>query len=530
MTTDEQLLQQYAREDSESAFGELVTRHIDFVHSAALRVVNGDTHLAQDVTQTVFIDLARKAGNLPRGVVLTGWLHRHTCYTAATAVRTERRRHNREQTAMEMRALDDNTRPEWEMVAPYLDEGLNRLNPTDRDALVLRFLKQQDLRTVGEALGISEDAAQKRVDRALEKLHVFLEQRGATLTAAALGTMLATEGVTAAPAGLAGSVTAAALASAAAGSVASLGILKTMTLAKLAIGISGAILVGALAVFLFREEQSQSRLRDENQALQSQIRQLDRLVVENQSLSNQLLEAKSAREKLPGEQFRELLKLRGEVGVLRRQNADPKETQITPPEPVFEGKPLTAWIEELWRMTSPGSHDSRRSGPGADALRALGTNAVPYLIHMLTTKRPHLSDLPTISARNEAVRPASYTTAADSVIRAATACELLGPKAGGAIPALIPLLEDQDAAIRAQVVAALCFIQQDADIVVPLLAERLDDTDPRVQSFAFAGLPMFGAKARPALPALRKVAESQERELSVLAADSIRKIENAPAK
>src|SRR5437762_9438369 len=110
MTDDAQLLQQYTCERSESAFGELVTRHIDLVYSAALRVVNGDAHLAQDVTQTVFIDLARKACSLPCDVVLAGWLHRHTCYTAATAIRTERRRQTREQTAMEMRALDDNTR------------------------------------------------------------------------------------------------------------------------------------------------------------------------------------------------------------------------------------------------------------------------------------------------------------------------------------------------------------------------------------------------------------------------------------
>ena len=135
MTDDEQLLHAYARERSESAFGELVTRHIDFVYSAALRVVNGDSHLAQDVTQTVFIDLARKAGSLPRDVVLAGWLHRHTRYRVATAVRTERRRQTREQTAVEMNALDDNTRTEWEQVAPYLDESLNQLNPADRDAL-----------------------------------------------------------------------------------------------------------------------------------------------------------------------------------------------------------------------------------------------------------------------------------------------------------------------------------------------------------------------------------------------------------
>src|ERR1035437_4079437 len=210
MENDEQLLLHYAQDRSESAFGKLVTRHINFVYSAALRVVNGDSHLAQDVAQTVFIDLARKARSLPSDVVLTGWLHRHTCYTAATAVRTERRRQSRDQTAMEMRALDDDNRPEWELVAPYLDESLNQLNPADRDALVLRFLKQQDLRAVGAALGISEDAAQKRVDRALEKLHVLLKHRGATLSAAALGTALATEAVTAAPAGFAGAVTAAA--------------------------------------------------------------------------------------------------------------------------------------------------------------------------------------------------------------------------------------------------------------------------------------------------------------------------------
>jgi len=113
MTDDEQQLHAYARERSEAAFGELVARHIDFVYSAALRVVNGDSHLAQDVAQTVFIELAREGESLPDDVALPGWLHRHTCYTATKAVRTERRRQSREQTAMEMRALDDNTSFEW---------------------------------------------------------------------------------------------------------------------------------------------------------------------------------------------------------------------------------------------------------------------------------------------------------------------------------------------------------------------------------------------------------------------------------
>ncbi|MCX6928291.1 MAG: sigma-70 family RNA polymerase sigma factor [Verrucomicrobia bacterium] len=258
MITDEQLLQAYARERNESAFGELVTRHLDFVYSAALRVVNGDAPLAQDVTQTVFIELARQGRSLPPDVALTAWLHRHTSYTAAKAVRSERRRQTREHTAMEMRALDDNTQPDWAQVAPYLDESLNELNPADRDALVLRFLRQQDLRTVGETLGISEDAARKRVDRALEKLHVLLKQRGATLTVAALGTALATQAVTAAPAGLAGSIAAAALAIAAAGGSIAFTISQTMKMlvVKAAVAtVLGAALLAA-AVHHYRANKS----------------------------------------------------------------------------------------------------------------------------------------------------------------------------------------------------------------------------------------------------------------------------------
>ena len=203
MTDDEQLLRQFAEECSESAFGELVTRYIDLVYSAVLRALNGDVHLAQDVTQTVFMDLARKARSLPRGVVLAGWLHRHTCYTAATAVRTERRRRTREQTAMEMRALDANRELSWERIAPFLDAALNELSSPDRHALVLRFFQRQDFRAVGSALGMSEDSAQKRVSRALEKLRRALSRRGVTLTATALASVLATQPVTAAPAGLA---------------------------------------------------------------------------------------------------------------------------------------------------------------------------------------------------------------------------------------------------------------------------------------------------------------------------------------
>lgn len=314
MTEDDQLLRQYTEDRSESAFGELVSRHIDLVYSAALRVVNGDSHLAQDVTQTVFIDLARKAPTLLNGVVLAGWLHRHTCYRAATAVRTERRRKGREQTAMEMSALDDNTESPWERMAPYLDECLNELNSSDRHALVLRFLKRQDFRAVGAAFGISEDSAQKRVRRALEKLRGILSRHGVALTTATLSSVLTTQAVTAAPAGLAGTVTTASL-TAATQTGTTLTFLKLMTATKLKAGIVGTIVIASVTTPLVLQHRADAKLRDQADALRQRVDQLAKLQSENGRLSNLLTHTENPRT-LPNEQFNELMRLRGEVGRL----------------------------------------------------------------------------------------------------------------------------------------------------------------------------------------------------------------------
>jgi RNA polymerase sigma factor (sigma-70 family) len=324
MTDDGQLLQQYTRDRSESAFGELVARHIDLVYSVALRVAGGDSHLAQDVTQTVFLDLARKAPGLPRDAILAGWLYRHAWFTAAKSVRAERRRKTREQTAMEMRALDDNTGSPWELIAPHLDEGLNQLSASDRDAIVLRFFKRQDFRVIGTALGVSEDAAQKRVSRALEKLRGVLSKRGATLTATALASALTAEAVVAAPAGLAVSVTATALAGAATvGTGLSLTTLNTLAMTKLQIGVVGVILMAGLATPLLLQHQSlkrmreeSNRLREETVSLQQQTSQMDQLAAENQRLSNLLARAGGSQTPKP-EQLGELLRLRGEATRLR---------------------------------------------------------------------------------------------------------------------------------------------------------------------------------------------------------------------
>ena len=167
MTDSQRLLTEYARNGSDAAFRELVIRYVDLVYSTALRLVGGDTHRAEDVTQTVFVDLARKARTLPEDVRLGGWLHRDTCLVAGHIMRGERRRQSRERQAVEMNVLQNNPEADFSGVAPMLDEAINELGEADRMAILLRFFEQRDFRFVGEALGSNEDAARMRVTRAL---------------------------------------------------------------------------------------------------------------------------------------------------------------------------------------------------------------------------------------------------------------------------------------------------------------------------------------------------------------------------
>ncbi len=170
MPDDQQLLKRYAADGSEAAFSDLVARHVNLVYSVALRRTGGDVELAKDVAQLVFRDLARKARRLPEAVLLAGWLHRATRFAAAQAVRAERRRHAHEQEAAVMNALRSESTPDWEHIRPLLDEALDRLGRRDRDALLLRFFEQRSLADIGTTLGLSEEAARKRVSRALEKV------------------------------------------------------------------------------------------------------------------------------------------------------------------------------------------------------------------------------------------------------------------------------------------------------------------------------------------------------------------------
>jgi RNA polymerase sigma factor (sigma-70 family) len=214
MLDDAALLRRYAATHAEDAFAELVRRHLDGVYSAALRRVGGDTHLAEDVAQHVFVALARQARALAEHPVLTGWLYTTTRNEAANVVRHERRRKAREQEAHAMHDLlvNPSASADWSRIAPVLDRLVDGLREPDRTAVLLRFVERRPFADIGTTLRVSEDAARMRVERALEKLRTGLTRHGITSTAAALGLALTNNAVLAAPAGLAANITGAALA------------------------------------------------------------------------------------------------------------------------------------------------------------------------------------------------------------------------------------------------------------------------------------------------------------------------------
>lgn len=216
--TDPQLLRAYAEDRSEAAFAELVRRHVDLTYSVALRIVR-DPHLAEDVTQAVFVALAQNATALSLHPVLSGWLHRAARNVASQMVRTEVRRRAREQEAVSMNEPPSGDEPPWEEIEPHLDAALAALEDADRDAVLLRYFEGKTAREIAGVLGIGAEAAQKRVSRAVEQLRILFARRGVVVTVGGLTALMTSHAVQAAPAGLAAAVSGAATLAAAATAV-----------------------------------------------------------------------------------------------------------------------------------------------------------------------------------------------------------------------------------------------------------------------------------------------------------------------
>ena len=260
MNDDLTLLREYARNNSEEAFAALVARYVNLVYSVALRQVR-DAHLAGEITQAVFIILARKADSLGDKTILPGWLCRTARYASTNALTIQRRRQHREQEAYMQSILNEAEPVEtWNQIAPLLDGAMEQLGQKDHDAVVLRFFENKNFAEVGASLGASEDAAKMRVNRALEKLRKFFTKRGVSSTTAIIAGTISANSVQAAPVVLAKAVTAIAVAKGAAASGSTLALIKgalkimAWSKAKTAIVTTAVVLLGAGTVTVALKE------------------------------------------------------------------------------------------------------------------------------------------------------------------------------------------------------------------------------------------------------------------------------------
>jgi RNA polymerase sigma factor (sigma-70 family) len=312
--SDIELLRAYAETGNEECFGRLVKRHVSLVYSTALRNVGGDEHLAQDVAQMVFAHLAHSAKSLLKQRALAGWLYRDAFFSSSKLVRSERRRLEREKQANMSTQNVSADQTQTNELLPILDEIISRLRPKDLEVLVLRFFEGMELRTAAGLLGISEKAFQKRVERAVHQLRAVLASKDISVGSGAVTSALMAGGFVAAPPNLALVIAASSMTSVAAvKSTTFLNLFANLAMTKLKIAGS-ALLVVAITAPLLVQQNALNKLREENRRLRMQSP--DSSVQKNADTPFSEAADPSEIERLRAE-HRELLRLRGEVGVSR---------------------------------------------------------------------------------------------------------------------------------------------------------------------------------------------------------------------
>jgi RNA polymerase sigma factor (sigma-70 family) len=352
--SDTELLRDYARHGNEIAFKEIVARHADLVYAAALRQA-GSPELAREVSQQVFTDLARKASSLSsmpnREASIVGWLYRGTRLECLAQRRSEQRRLARERKVMEEFNPISDPAQEWESIQPFLDEAMANLSEEDRAALLLRFFKNHDFRAIGAALGVTDDTAQKRVARALERLRSGLARRGATVTVIALGAAISANAVPLGPVGLATSLSSAALAGSAVASTAAAITTKALFMTTMQKTVVAVCLAAAIGTGIYEAKRA-SRLHNEMLLL----RKTPNADLSAGSPSNAELERAtkllaSLREE--NEQLRknaaDVPRLRGEVAVLRGQVKDLTRPTWAPTSDSTEIA-AAAWVDRVKQL------------------------------------------------------------------------------------------------------------------------------------------------------------------------------------
>jgi RNA polymerase sigma factor (sigma-70 family) len=319
--TDQNLLHDYFQNRSETAFAELVRRHVDFVYSAALRLV-GNPQSAEDVTQAVFVALAQNAARLTEHPVLSGWLHCTTRNLAANTIRANVRRTAREQEAAAMNELlAAGSNALWDSLAPHLDAALGELTEADRDALLMRYFERKSAREMAQILGTSEEAAQKRVTRAVERVREFFSKRGITIGAAGLVVAISANAVQAAPVGLAATISASAiLAGAAVHTSTTIAATKVIAMTTAQKTFFGLVVAAAVATPLMTHLHAESLLHEQESALHRGAETLAQLQTNNGRLAGPAaFPDNSPTSSQQSNQFSEVLKLRGEITRLQSE-------------------------------------------------------------------------------------------------------------------------------------------------------------------------------------------------------------------
>jgi RNA polymerase sigma factor (sigma-70 family) len=478
---DMDLVREFARDNSEAAFIELVRRHINLVYSVALRCT-GEAGDAQDVTQAVFIILARKAAGLRERTLLTGWLYETTRFTAARLLRTNARRHAREQEAYMQSTLNEcdlsrhsgATADVWTQLSPHLEAAMSKLAERDRTLLVLRFYENKSGPEAAALLGIREDTAHKRVTRAIEKLRKFFAQRGVTLTATAIAGAVSANSVQAAPAGLAVTVTAAK--GAAIGS-------STLTLVK-----------GALKLMAWTKAQA---------AIVIGV-----VVLLAAGTTTVLIEKVNSRH-----------------------------------EPMYQGNALSVWLKEYDNMEEVFANNGAKLQELDKIIKLAGTNAIPTLLRLLQDEDSKEHD--SRSNGNEAsngFRALGDTTkdaipALIKIYEQNPAARLdvlyclscIGPAAEDVVPWLLQKLPDSSDKERDYIITTLGEIHAQPDQVVPALINYLNDSDSTIRVHTALALGSYGKDATQAIPQLTDLLNDQIKGVRMKAAIAIKEIDHEAA-
>ncbi|HEX4264075.1 MAG TPA: sigma-70 family RNA polymerase sigma factor [Verrucomicrobiae bacterium] len=501
---DHSLLNEYVERGSEAAFAELVGRHINKVYSVALRHTGNPAH-AEEITQAVFVILAKKSGHLRRGVIISGWLYQTARLTAVTFLRSEIRRARREQEAHMQRLLNESEPDLWRQIAPLLDAGMARLNEKDRHAIVLRFFDGKSMSEVGAALGANEDAAKKRVGRALEKLRKFFTKRGVSSTTALIAGAISTQSVQAAPAVLAKSITLVAVTKdvAASGSTLTLikGALKLMawTKAKTAVVAVGVLLIGSGAV-----------------------------IVKNDFFPGE-----------PSYQGRRLSEW-----LLDADYGQPQDKRAKAYEAIRKmgAKTLPFLISDLTPGKTAKDAGYRQATWGFDALGSIGKPAIPKLTKLLEENPGYVpialanigpEALPELfsALTNESFFVRDNTAA--GLANAIFSGKITSDQASAAFSIALNNLTYTDtnnlyqANTRSRAAWLLAALKQRPDLSVPALIHGLQDSNLVFASDCAFALGQFGKDSKVAVPELTDAANSTNRQLSVMAKQSLGMIQNA---